>query len=121
MQKFMIMASLVLLSTPVAAVTNNNCTLAQKELNLIKSQQDMMVEKYKISIKQNLSEQVKTQSDGKLSVNVDPNNEFVKAIAKLSVAGATLEAILDLCKDGALNTSAPKKGPDDYTAQLIPK
>jgi hypothetical protein len=121
MKKLLILTSMIFASTQViAADRKTNCTLAQKELNVIKSEQDMIVEKYKISVKTSLGSQMKNQNGQKLLINIDPNNEYLKTIAKLSIAEATLEAMIEMCGEGTLPASAPK-GPYDYTAQIIPK
>lgn len=108
--------------------TATNCDLAQKELNLIKSQLDMVIAQYKITLKKNIQDQVKAGGGKKININVDPNNELVKSLTKLSVAEATFEAMFEMCKDGSLkstNTTAPAAATtapqDDYKAQLIPK
>jgi hypothetical protein len=119
------LASLLNFATAYAADSPGmNCTLAGKELTLIKSQLDIIIEKYKIQIKQNFAPKMPTTPGQEIKINVDANNEFVKAIAKLAVAEATFEAINEMCKDGSLKASTDKisgGNKDEYQAKLIPK
>ncbi len=125
MKYLMMLTSLaVICATANAESKGMNCTLAEKELNLIRSQLDMIEEKYKIFVKQSVGPQIQSQTGKPLNINIDGNNEYVKAIAKLSVAEATFEAVLDMCKEGSFKNSgnAPiDKNQDNYTATLIPK
>jgi len=120
-----VFTSLIVFATPTfAQAPGMNCTLAEKELNLIKSQLDVAHEKFKMYVKQSVGSQVQAQPGKPLSINVDGNNDYVKAIAKLSVASATFSAVLDMCKEGSLKnvTNVPAdKNADNYTATLIPK
>lgn len=125
MKNYLVLAGILLITTSASAENAGmNCALADKQLNLIKSQLDMVKEKHKISIKQSVQPQIQAQGGKQLNINIDQNNELVKAIAKLSIAEATFEAVVDMCKDGTLKQTSDKienKNPDNYTATLIPK
>lgn len=128
MRIFYILVVFLGLSASVRAADTggSNCELAQKELDLVKAQLAMIVEKYKISVKNMVKAQLKVNPGQKVSINVDPNNELVKALTKLSIAEATFEATVEMCKDGSLkkdaaNAMPPAPGQEDYKALLIPK
>jgi len=108
-------------TTASPQVTPPNCDLAQKELDLIKSELDVVIAKYKISIKDNISNQLKAGGGSqKVTLSIDGNNDAVKAISKLSIAGATYAAMLEMCKDGLLKPNATTTA-DGYKAQLVPE
>lgn len=132
MKKVLLVTALFTLAANVDAnASNSNCELAQKELNLIKSQKEMIIAKYKLAIKENIRQQLKA-SEGqtgqtgnnaggrKITLNVDANSQPVKAITKLSIAEATFEAMLEMCKDGSLKPEIVN-ATDGYKSQIIPK
>lgn len=109
-----------------ARASNASCELAQKELNLIKSEKEMMIAKYKLAVKENVRNQLKAGAGApgntggrKITLNVNPNSDAVKAISKLGLAEATFEATLEMCKDGELKPEV-SNNLDGYKAQLIP-
>lgn len=95
-----------------------NCQLIEKKLNLINSQLEVVIEKYKIFFKTKILPQMKSQDGKPAQIKIGKDNGFVKAMSNLSVASATYEALKEACNENSL--APTNKVEDDFSATLIP-
>lgn len=105
---FLLMAFMSMPAYAIDELTNENelmdkqmnCQLIDKRLDLVKSQLAVVVEQYKIFFKKEMMPQLKqAQTEGKnAKFTISGNNKYAQAIAKLSMAEATYEALSETCK-----------------------